>query len=532
MLRVTALKRRAGSRRYEVVIEAREWVYDRALERMKKGDKKEDTLTAAQTIAEDDNIGIDFTPMGIIPAPAEGDRLALSEWSFAAGDVAADRLRGLGEAMELLTNKFGLGMYLIRKGALFAGPERHLIGDLHDLTSDQLGPIPGCSKSNRAARNRPIGTSCSTPRIQPGKSPSGTCSNLTMRGRPDIRPGDFVEFIRPPEETDDAGSPTSFLVDVIAEVKPGTKTKMYVRGATHRLARDRGFVTILRGVSVPGADNDTAWFRPSPPKGPMVTSAEVSDDSPEGALTGTFRELLDKSGGHRIDVAQIRAAHVQDSKLPNQTEELWRGLVAGEGNYGAAHLAFDGKGMSRFVSAPYASPFAWGGFGLILPRYPGMRVLVAHRLGDPDDIVDVGALWERGQAPASKPGDYWLILPAGIDEDDRAQVADDQKPKEPGGKATNDLIDADGNRVIEVGNLTVRVGADRLRPAGTRPAVEAAPVHIEHTGSGSRIVIDQDGNISIQAKKALTITAEEDITLDSKKKVVVKVGEIMDVKAR
>ena len=45
-------------------------------------------------------------------------------------------------------------------------------------------------------------------------------------------------------------------------------------------------------------------------------------------------------------------------------------------------------------------------------------------------------------------------------------------------------------------------------------------------------MIDQDGNITIQAKKALTITAEEDITLDSKKKVVVKVGEFMDVKAR
>jgi phage gp45-like len=64
-----------------------------------------------------------------------------------------------------------------------------------------------------------------------------------------------------------------------------------------------------------------------------------------------------------------------------------------------------------------------------------------------------------------------------------------------------------------------------------RPAAENAPVSIMHT-SGSKIVIDQDGNITIESKKRLDLVAEEDITLDSKKKVVVKVKEIMDVVAR
>ena len=115
---------------------------------------------------------------------------------------------------------------------------------------------------------------------------------------------------------------------------------------------------------------------------------------------------------------------------------------------------------------------------------------------------------------------------------DREQAPDDQKPADPGGKATNDFIDADGNRFIEVGKFIVRVGADKLQPAGTRPAAEAGPVHIEHKSSGSKIVIDPDGNITIESMKGLTLSAEEDITLDSKKKVVVKVGELMDVKAR
>jgi hypothetical protein len=161
-----------------------------------------------------------------------------------------------------------------------------------------------------------------------------------------------------------------------------------------------------------------------------------------------------------------------------------------------------------------------------------MRVLVAHRGGDHDDPIDVGALWESGEAPESQPGDYWLILPAEIAETDREQVKEGQKPIDPGGKATNDLIDADGSRYIEVGKFIVRVGADKLQPAGERPVAEAGPVHIEHKSSGSKIVIDAEGNITIQAKKALTLSAEEDITLDSKQKVVVKVGDIMDVKER
>ena len=88
-----------------------------------------------------------------------------------------------------------------------------------------------------------------------------------------------------------------------------------------------------------------------------------------------------------------------------------------------------------FNAAPYASPFAWGKFGLVLPRYPGMRVLLAHRNGDDDDLVDIGALWERGNAPASNPGDYWLILPAAIHEADRRRSpttrAEGSRPAKP-----------------------------------------------------------------------------------------------------
>lgn len=159
---------------------------------------------------------------------------------------------------------------------------------------------------------------------------------------------------------------------------------------------------------------------------------------------------------------------------------------------------------------PYASPFAWGKCGLVLPRYPGTRVVVTHRDQRADDAIDIGALWESAHGPDSKAGDWWLILPVGVDDAARESIDDKAVPTEHGGKVTQDLIDADGNRVIEVGELTIRVGRDALAAAGTRPArpSETDGVRIEHTGGGSSIVMHADGRIEIR-------TQDKDITIDA-----------------
>src|SRR5262249_21398354 len=107
---------------------------------------------------------------------------------------------------------------------------------------------------------------------------------LTLRGRPDLKPGDFVTFTKPAEESDDDGSPVGFAFDVQAEIKPGSTVMLYVRGVAHRLAREQGFLTIVRGVSVPGNDPANAWFTYSERRGPAAKSATLTDDSPEGAL--------------------------------------------------------------------------------------------------------------------------------------------------------------------------------------------------------------------------------------------------------
>jgi hypothetical protein len=518
VLRVTSLKRRAGSRRYEVVVEARELVYDRLLRPIpEKSEKADDSLDAAVQIAH--LFGVNAQSQGTTP-PAEGKQPE-KERSWAKGEIGINRLSELARAMEQQTGKFGLGMYLIRDGTLYMGPDRlQLVG-----TTFQIGPDEG------RIQIQSRGQEPEDPN-NPDAAPKRDAFELMLRGRPDIKPGDFVVFNRPPDETDELGSAVSFTLGTTV-LEAATATRMYVRGVTHRLSRESGFMTLLRGVSIPSGPPGKfeGWFEHAPPKGPSMPEAAQHDDSPDGEVAGLIRQHAAKGGGRRLDVGQVRATNARGGHLPAQTEKLWRGLVPDDGDRHAAdRLAFDDDG-DQFAAAPYASPFAWGKFGVVLPRYPGMRVLLAHRNGNGDDLIDTGALWERGAAPTSNPGDYWLILPAAIPAADREQVADDEKPKAPGGKATNDLIDADGNRVIEVGTLTVRVGAASLQEAGTRPAAASVPVSIEHA-SGSRIVIDQDGNITIESKKKLDLVAEDDITLDSKKKIVVKVGEIMDVKAR
>jgi hypothetical protein len=180
----------------------------------------------------------------------------------------------------------------------------------------------------------------------------------------------------------------------------------------------------------------------------------------------------------------------------------------------------------------YASPFAWGRCGLVLPRYPGTRTLLAFRNGEVDDPVEIGALWESGRAPESEPGDWWLILPAGVAPSRRAGIADSEPvPPEHPGKATSDLIDADGRRTIQVGELTIRVGRASLPDAGKRPAPpdEADAITIEHTKEGARITIRPDGTIAIDAAKNLELNAPNgDITMDAVR-VKVSVDGAMEV---
>jgi len=169
--------------------------------------------------------------------------------------------------------------------------------------------------------------------------------------------------------------------------------------------------------------------------------------------------------------------------------------------------------------------------GLVVPRYPGTRVVLVHRNGQALQPVDIGALWESAQGPDTLAGDWWLILPAGIDDDKREKASGATQPKPWFKEVTNDLIDADGNRVIHVGELTIRVG--KLTLAGDRP--DRAPlkegVTIEHAAGDARITIDKDGKIRVEANGDLELVSKQgDIALQAPQgSVNVSVADSMEV---
>jgi hypothetical protein len=139
-------------------------------------------------------------------------------------------------------------------------------------------------------------------------------------------------------------------------------------------------------------------------------------------------------------------------------------------------------------------------------------VAVAHRLGSADDPIVAGAFWPAGDAPTtSQVGDWWLILPSAVPATGQQPLADANTtaPTAYTGNATDDLTDATGNRIIEVGELTIRVGSAALQSAGTRPAraTDQQSVTIEHADGGSKIVMESGGKIRIETGGDLEIKA-------------------------
>jgi hypothetical protein len=232
------------------------------------------------------------------------------------------------------------------------------------------------------------------------------------------------------------------------------------------------------------------------------------------------------------EVGEVRSTTNKSTQdAPSQTELVWRGLadLDGERNQ-ARRLAVTRPSPAPASDTPYATPFAWGKCGLVLPRYPGTRVVVAHRDGRPDDPIDLGALWESGHGPDSEPGDWWLILPVKVEKPQ--SLGESEVPQEHKAEVTTDLIDGDGNRVLEVGSLTVRVGTKSLQKASglerPKPGSDVVTIATKENAEAS-ITIDKDGTITLTAGKDLVLKATNgDIKLDTKS-VDVKVSSEMNV---
>jgi hypothetical protein len=519
-LKVTQLSRRVGARYYETVIEAREWVYDYLAEAKVTAEiiKKlgNDPLSAYEVVSK---IAGDLAKMH--PSP-ELEKVKDVE----RGNVAKDRtllsmLESLGQLMDKASPYGGRGLYLIRDGVLHVG----------------YRPIPltGSGKEKELVPSNGLVDAQNTRRQQVDDKKTIYWFRLTLKGRSEIKPGDVVKFDPPKEEQITQPGLGGIFRDLVSPLTAGlsgglsdNSAQLYVEAVEHRMGRTLGFVTTVDGVVISGTKNKEAWDEKEIGEG----SAQQADGGNDGRAARSINERIRSSKVKLAltDVGQIRHVETKaDAKSPAQTVDVWRGLAPDDGiGNGARRLAIARPSPAPATGAAYMTLFAWGKTGLVLPYYPGTRALVAHRKGELDDPVVLGALWEN--PPASEAGDWWLSLPVGVPENTRQTLADDETAKPANDlKATHDLIDADGNRVIEVGEFVLRVGRNSLKKAGTRPhrPEKADSITIEHADGECKIILDKNGTVTIKAKN-IKIEADDNVDVKAKK-VNFKVSDSVNV---
>jgi hypothetical protein len=184
------------------------------------------------------------------------------------------------------------------------------------------------------------------------------------------------------------------------------------------------------------------------------------------------------------------------------TVTTWEGT---EGNAGESHRLrrhpIARARQAEHQAVTMLTPFAWGACGLALPTYPGMRVMMGFRQGAGTEPFVLGSTWGAGPRMQPQAGDWWLCLPRGAATADLAPG--DRGDHEPGpdAPATHDLIDAAGNRVIQVGKLTLRIGPDDNAKAGTRPTAESAAFAIRHADGKAEVTVDQNGVITLKGER-------------------------------
>jgi hypothetical protein len=529
-LRVQSVTRKAGARRYETTITARELIFDLIQGRRPCGDTPIDALQAEPAVAElmrrawrfpDASVPFKYyapTPRTNPAPPAPADQPE-HDYLDARQSILAG-LQHIAGSLELGSNRYGRGMLLIRDGTLHVGQR----------------PVPLSGKdpvavtvSNGLLEVESLGVVDIDPHWEPcahdqKPSPTRRQFRLTLRGRPDLKPGDVVTFDAPAGDESKTKGPLggalgalgdlgAAVVDGIASIAGGNEMKspvqLYVSSVEHRLGRASGFLTTLTGVQIgekSAPEPDDAWDAQTPaPEGrttgaaPPEARGTVAAEAADAVVTLFRREASTLAS---TDVGEVRSFREKSvGAQPGQVSEVFRGLVALGGPNLSRRADIKRPSDAPSTGVPYLTPFAWGRCGLILPRYPGMRVALTHRAFDAADAIDLGALWQTGHAPeGAHAGDWWLSLPADAAAGNAPDAAQSGPPSDYAGAATHDLIDSGGQRIIEVGALVVRLGHSKLTPAGTRPddPPTNTAVTITHATSGAHITIKDNGTVVIK----------------------------------
>jgi hypothetical protein len=571
VLAVDRMTRRAGTRRYETVFTMTERVWSRLGDARVQGECYDTMADAIQAVANAARITI--TPHGL-DSSSSGSALqgsGVPNWANTnpgtARNALTEQKNGILDQLGQGLKIYGLHPALLRNGVLHVGrwaelrlPTRSLGSDSGLLSVQRANDkdqdakagekkgdaSSGSSLGGLSGATSPPGGGAGSPASAKNSRPTVT---LVTLGRPDIKPGETLSAPLPPDDfpTIPSGFGSALLTSLTGFVSgmslisgaaddPPPK-RMLVTEVKHSISRRTGFSTTIKtlllnddsddGSDKPAGDQPeeakTKKERGTVPADPAVAAARAMHDVAESRAAQTAPR-----------VAQIRKHPGSDGSStspPHHTSEVWYSTVAADGNPALAQriaITKDKHGVSREV--PYLSPFAWGYYGLALPRYPGTRVLLMPGPGGTNDYVDLGALWSRGDGPKAKAGDYWLVLPVGLTS--REDIGDDtgQANDEP---ATHDLIDGDGVRIIETKQFVIRVTDDPVTASG-RPGVGDAPnggvlIEAKSSDSQAQILLAPDGTVTVKGTSMTFDTGGQgDITLKANN-LKVNVSGTMDV---
>lgn len=529
--RVTKLAREVDGLDVVTLIEGRRALFDRISLAQIPGDEgpmATDTLDAVKVAMEAAGFA-DGTDFQIYPDTGEA---APNPQRLKPSVPLAQTLAKLRrQMMNRPPRRRGRALYLIRKNKLHVGPFRPIPHDGEKELNAAVGLIS--VKNNGATRT--LGSGDTTTTVAPEERTKYT---LRLAGRMDLQPGDVVSF-KPPSESGNLfggfglPSPPAGLPGIGGD----DTVKLYVSDVSQKLSKTAGWITTASGVSVSGEMPDAAWDIAHDPDG------EEPEDE-EDAEPGSAGARINRAVGRRINhafatrpvtsIGEVRDYAVETTETNGviQTAAHSSTILRGIENLGGPRQArldpIIREPADMQANVPYVTNFAWGPFGHVLPRYPGMRVMTLNNRRDKDDPVEIGALWKTSDTEASSAptntaaGDWWLILPAYGDGDPpSAPTGTDPVPPGSDVKASHDLITAKGERAIEVNGFVVRSfeGGSLMGPSD-RPAVmegdtDKGGILIEQVDGGSTIRMLKDGTVEIVTGADLTITGGGAITVDA-----------------
>jgi hypothetical protein len=295
--------------------------------------------------------------------------------------------------------------------------------------------------------------------------------DFDIAGLPSLRPGDLVQL--------------------------GTSTYR-IQAITHKLTREGGYTCCGRALS-PGASNDDA------------------QKAGRGSASLVARQLKQNLSQRDRNRPAVDVGDVSSYTAGVHTTTLDLGYTLTPDMTNPTVQATPADTTVPLKDKPIASAFAFDNCGLVVPVYPGMRALLQHGWNEPEDAVVGGFVWTTAMTPpANQTGDWWLCLPTKLDDDGN-----------PTGPGVDDLIDANGQRIIRVKGLTITIGSGLLGAVGTRPTPGTTEsLTIQSDDKKTKVTLKAGQVVVTDGQATLTVGGGQVVLSDGKVKLTVGGGAV------